>query len=69
MQNRGIIISNISNMYMVEDCNSNSIIKCNARGKFKEKNITPTVGDYVDFCIIDENKNEGVIDDILERNN
>lgn len=69
MQNKGIIISNISNMYMVEDCNSNSIIKCNARGKFKEKNITPTVGDYVDFDIIDKNKSEGIIDDILERNN
>ncbi|MBO5349106.1 MAG: ribosome small subunit-dependent GTPase A [Clostridia bacterium] len=69
MQKKGIIISNISNMYMVEDCDSNNIIKCNARGKFKEKNITPTVGDYVDFCIIDETKNEGVIDDILDRKN
>lgn len=69
MQNKGIIISNISNTYMVEDCNSNTIIKCNARGKFKEKNITPTVGDYVEFAIIDENKDEGVINDILNRTN
>lgn len=69
MHNKGIIISNISNMYIVEDLKSNNIVKCNARGKFKEKNITPTVGDYVEYCLIDENKNEGIIDDIINRNN
>lgn len=69
MQNKGIIISNISNTYMVEDCNSNNIIECNARGKFKEKNITPTVGDYVYFDFTDESKSKGIIDDILERKN
>lgn len=67
MQKKGIIISNISNMYMVEDKISNEIIKCNARGKFKEKEITPTVGDYVEYEIIDSTKNEGVIDNILDR--
>lgn len=69
MQNKGIIISNIANMYMVEDYNSNNIIKCNARGKFKEKNVTPTVGDYVYFTTTDESKGEGVIDEILQRKN
>lgn len=68
MQNRGIIISNISNMYMVEDNISNEIIKCNARGKFKEKETTPTVGDYIEYEIIDTTKKEGVINNILERN-
>lgn len=68
MQNKGIIISNISNMYMVEDNVSNEIIKCNARGKFKEKDITLAVGDYVEYDLIDPLKNEGVIDNILERN-
>lgn len=67
MQNNGIIISNISNMYIVEDNNSNNIVKCNARGKFKELNVIPTVGDYVEFSIVDEIKKEGIIDNILGR--
>ena len=53
MQNEGIIISNISNMYLVEDSSNSEIIKCNARGKFKEQGITPAVGDRVFFEIID----------------
>ena len=67
MQKKGIIISNISNMYIVEDTDSNEIIKCNARGKFKEKDITLAVGDYVEYEIIDISKNEGIIDKILDR--
>lgn len=69
MQKKGIIISNISNMYMVEDCSSNVIIKCNARGKFKEQNIIPVVGDYVNFEKTDIQKNEGIIENILDRSN
>ena len=68
MRKRGIIVSNVSNLYIVEDFENNMLIRCNARGKFKEKNITPTVGDFVVFEITDEIKNEGVINDILERN-
>ena len=67
MQNNGIIISNISNMYIVEDCKSNQIIKCNARGKFKEKDISLAVGDYVEYEIIDDLKKEGIINNVLER--
>ena len=37
MQKDGIIISNASNLYIVEDVKTNEIIKCNARGKFKEQ--------------------------------
>lgn len=37
LQNKGLIISNISNLYMVEDVDTKIIIKCNARGKLKEK--------------------------------
>lgn len=68
MQNKGIIISNISNLYLVEDENTNMLVKCNARGKFKEQKITPTVGDFVEYSIIDEKKGEGVIDNISDRN-
>ena len=41
----GVILSNISNIYIVEA--DNKIYKCNARGKFKNIDITPVVGDKV----------------------
>lgn len=66
---KGIIISNISNMYIVEDNECNKLVKCSARGKFKEQSIIPVVGDYVEFDIIDDKKNEGIIDKILQRKN
>ena len=69
MQNKGLIISNISNLYMVEDVDTKIIIKCNARGKLKEKNESPVVGDYVKISITDKQKQEGVIDEILTRTN
>ncbi|MBQ3408882.1 MAG: ribosome small subunit-dependent GTPase A [Clostridia bacterium] len=69
MQKDGIIISNASNLYIVEDIKTNEIIKCNARGKFKEQGLTLAVGDYVEYEVIDEEKNEGVIDTIKDRKN
>ena len=69
MQKDGIIISNASNLYIVEDVKTNEIIKCNARGKFKEQGLTLAVGDYVEYEVIDEEKNEGVIDSIKDRKN
>ena len=67
MQENGIIVGNISNMYIVENIKTSALIRCNARGKFKEMNIIPTVGDYVKYEIIDEKKNEAVINEILDR--
>lgn len=69
MQKDGIIISNASNLYIVEDVKTNEIIKCNARGKFKEQGLTLAVGDYVEYEVIDEEKNEGVIATIKDRKN
>lgn len=69
MQKDGIIISNASNLYIVEDVKTNEVIKCNARGKFKEQGLTLAVGDYVEYEVIDEEKNEGVIDTIKDRKN
>ncbi len=69
MQNDGIIISNVSNMYLVENFKNNEIIKCNARGKFKDQGINPAVGDKVSFEIVDREKSEGVICEIFRRNN
>ena len=64
---KGLIISNISNMYEVEDCENNNIIKCIPRGKFKKDDITPVVGDKVKFEY--QTEDTGVISQIEERSN
>ena len=38
-----------------------------ARGKLKKEEVSPVVGDFVEFAIIDEKKQKAVIDKILER--
>src|SRR5574344_894532 len=58
----GFIIKNISDQYVVK-CNDN-LITCKALGIFRNKGITPTVGDNVK---IDEKKK--VITKILSRKN
>ena len=64
---KGIIISNISNLYKVE---VNGIIyDCNARGKFKNNEISPVAGDLVEIEIIDEEKKTGIINKIEDRIN
>jgi len=65
---KGIVISNISNLYNVEAENG-KIYSCNARGKFKNNEISPVAGDKVEIDIIDEEKNAGVIAKIEERSN
>ncbi len=65
---RGIVISNISNLYHVE-LENGKIYNCNARGKFKNNDITPVTGDKVEIDIIDEEKKDGVINQIEERTN
>lgn len=67
MQKDGIIISNASNLYIVEDIKSNEIVKCNARGKFKEQGQTLAVGDYIEYEVVNEEKKEGVIDVVRKR--
>lgn len=59
---KGQITKIISNLYFVSS--GNKIFECRARGKFRNLNITPTVGDYVEF---DEENN--YILDILPRKN
>ena len=63
----GIIISNVSNLYIVEDSSTNDIIKCNARGRFKEYGMNLAVGDYVQYEITDIEKKEGIVEVVLER--
>lgn len=64
---QGLIINNISNQYIVEI--ENKLIKCNARGKLKQEEITPVVGDIVELEIIDNEKEEGIINKINIRQN
>lgn len=64
---KGIVLSNISNLYKVES--EGKVYDCNARGKFKNNEISPVAGDIVQIDITDENKLEGVIDKIEERTN
>lgn len=65
---KGIIISNISDLYHVE-LENDKIYICNARGKFKENDISPVAGDIVEIDIIDEQKGTGVITKIEDRIN
>ena len=57
----GQIVKIISNDYFVKTNNNEYI--CKARGKFRQENITPKVGD---FCLFDEK--EKVIKEIKPNN-
>ena len=64
---KGIVVSNISNLYNVEI--EEEVYSCNARGKFKNEEISPVAGDYVEIEVVDETKKTGVITKISERIN
>ena len=61
----GIIIENISNLYRIKA--ENKIYEATARGKFKQNEITPVVGDNVEIKILDEENRKAVIEEIGER--
>ena len=72
MQNKlykGIVISNISDLYKVEIEKEGKIYSCNARGKFKADETSPVAGDIVEIEITDEEKCAGIIEKIVERKN
>lgn len=60
----GRIISNVSNLYQIEL--ENRIVECVPRGRMKQGEFSPVVGDYVEIEEL-ENENKGVICNILER--
>lgn len=62
---QGLIIGNISNKYKVKV--DKDIYDCNARGKFRLDEISPVVGDNVEIEVVDENKNEAIIEKIYDR--
>ena len=61
----GEIIKGIGGFYYV--ATADGIYQCRARGLFKKKKITPTVGDQVTITLFDDE--EAVIDEILPRRN
>lgn len=63
----GIIIGNISNTYKIET--TEKIYVAYARGKFKNRDIKPLVGDRVKIEVTDEEKNEAIIEEIKTRKN
>jgi len=62
---QGLIIGNIANLYKIKF--NNKIYAATARGRFKIDENTPVVGDFVDIQIIDEEKQEAVIEKIYTR--
>lgn len=64
---KGIILSNISNLYKVEV--NNKIYNCSARGKIKSSELSPVAGDIVTIESQGKEENIGVIEDIEERKN
>lgn len=62
----GRIIKGVAGLYFVST--SNGIYECIARGLFRQKKITPLVGDYVDI-LPDEEKKTGYLQEIHERKN
>ena len=63
----GRIIKGVGGLYYVNA--NNSIYECSARGKFRKEKITPTVGDFVTFTVLDENNKKGALDIIQKRKN
>ena len=64
---QGLIIENISNLYKIKT--NDKIYNATARGKFKQNDITPLVGDNVEIEVLNEQDNTAVINDILPRVN
>jgi len=65
MNSIGKITKLTGGLYSVDT--SKKVYKCRARGRFRNDNISPIVGDNVDIRIISED--EGYIEEILERKN
>lgn len=61
----GRIIKALSGFYYVQS--NDNVYQCRGRGVFRNKNITPLVGDFVTFAI--SNPDEGYIQEIKAREN
>ncbi|MFA9557409.1 ribosome small subunit-dependent GTPase A [Evansella sp. AB-rgal1] len=62
---QGRIVKALSGFYYVE--NEDGIFQCRGRGNFRNRNITPLVGDNVHFEA--ENRTDGYVLEVFERKN
>lgn len=62
---QGKIIKGIAGFYYIH--NGKKIYECKAKGAFRNRKMKPLVGDDVEFCILDEEKGIGNIEEILPR--
>ena len=65
---QGKIIKALAGFYYV-DTDGSGVYACKAKGIFRHSNITPLVGDNVEFEITDENDHEGNVTAVNERRN
>lgn len=63
----GRIIRGVGGLYYVAA--NDSIYECSARGRFRKAKITPTVGDFVTFTVLDDVNKKGALDTIEKRKN
>ena len=64
---QGKIIGNISNVYKIKT--ESKEYNAYARGKLKNNEITPLVGDNVEIQVTDEEKSEAIIEKVEQRKN
>jgi ribosome biogenesis GTPase / thiamine phosphate phosphatase len=64
---KGLITKALSGFYYVEEEESKTIYECRGRGVFRNQEITPLVGDRVEFQI--EAHTKGYVNEIKERKN
>ena len=63
----GRIIRGVGGLYYVAA--SDHVYECSARGRFRKAKIVPTVGDFVEFTVLDEAAKKGALDKIEKRKN
>lgn len=64
---KGLIVKALSGFYYVEEKESKKIYECRGRGVFRNRNITPLVGDLVSFQV--EANDKGIVTELEKRKN
>lgn len=62
---RGVVVCSVAGFFFVD--NGGELILCRARGRLKQKGISPLAGDLV--CYSADGANSGLIEEILPRHN
>lgn len=64
---QGKIIKGIAGFYYVQT--KTGVYECKAKGSFRNRKLTPFVGDYAEITILNEETGKGNLEKILERKN